>query len=284
MSVAGPQQDEPRPDIAVVVTACDYGQFLAECLRSIDSQTRPPDQLVVVDDASMDSTPALLEELLPTLRIGDRVRMHRNSRRLGAAGSLNLALQHLVDAPLVANVDADDVVLPRYLQAMAETLEQHPAAGYAYPRIELFGEASGIYTTYPFDPARLIFEGNYIPNVGLLRRAAVLEAGGYRDLPTHVDWDLWLALLEAGHEGVLVDEVLYRWRRHSAAMSYQPLWRLLAVRAQIQWRHRRLLARYRSSGLRWTASAAARRSPWRRKQRSAELRGSAWVDRDAGSS
>jgi glycosyltransferase involved in cell wall biosynthesis len=244
------------PPVAIVVTTHDYGAYLEACLRSLAAQTRRPDEVLVVDDASTDDTPAVLDRVLPSL--GLPVRVVRQDTRRGFVTSLNEGIR-ATTAPYVAHVDADDTCAPRYVDALADALDAHPAAGYAYPRMRLVGAESGLYATYPFDPARLLWAGNYIPNVGLLRRAAFDATPGYRELPTHVDWDLWLAFLEAGWPGVLVDEVLYDWHRHPGAMTYQPSPVRLRARLDILWAHRALWPRYGGGALPWTYRAVRRR-------------------------
>ena len=50
-----------NPVVGVLVTH-NSQQFLAELLDSIDSQTQPLDQLIVIDDNSTDSTRSILSE------------------------------------------------------------------------------------------------------------------------------------------------------------------------------------------------------------------------------
>ncbi|PYQ99081.1 MAG: glycosyl transferase family 2, partial [Acidobacteria bacterium] len=42
------------PRIAAVITCCDLGRLLLEALESVERQTRPAAEIVVVDDASTD--------------------------------------------------------------------------------------------------------------------------------------------------------------------------------------------------------------------------------------
>lgn len=256
----------PRPTVGVVVTTHNYGRFLETCLRSIDEQTEPPDVLVVVDDASEDDTQRVLDQVIPTLALADRVRVSRSAVRRGFAASLNHGFS-LCDTELIAHVDADDRCLPRYVEALRAALESHPEAAYAYPRLQLTGAESGVYRSFPFHAGRLLFQGNYIPNVVMIRRTAFADTAGYRQLHTHLDWDLWLDLLARGHRGVFVDEVLYEWYRHTGAMTYQSRRVRLTARLSIAWRHRWLLLRYVHLVLPWTLRAIARRLGLTRERR-----------------
>jgi glycosyltransferase involved in cell wall biosynthesis len=267
--------------VGVVVTTYNYGRYLLECLQSLDAQTRAPDAIVVVDDGSDDDTADVLAIARASLGIADRLRVIRHDHRQGQAASINEGVR-ACDCDLVAHVDADDTCEPAYLEQLETALATHPGAGYAYPRMRLTGTESGVYASFAFHPGRLIFEGNYIPNVALMRREAFLATEGIRELPTHVDWDLWLSMLAAGWPGVLVDEVLYNWRRHPGSLSDRAERTRLGVRFGIWWRHRGLVARHSAVAPRWLWSAVWRRVRLHLPGTPALVRTrSAWVQNDA---
>jgi glycosyltransferase involved in cell wall biosynthesis len=101
------------PRLAVVVTAHNYGHFLSACLDSALDQTRPVDELVVIDDGSVDATPEVLEAY------ADRARIIRTPNG-GQAAAFNRGLRETT-AELVLFLDADDVLLPH----AAETIRLH---------------------------------------------------------------------------------------------------------------------------------------------------------------
>lgn len=243
--------------VAVVVPCHNYGEFLAESLRSLEAQTLKPAEVVVVDDGSTDQTADVLDALLrelPDLPI----QVVRHDQSLGVARAMTVGIQ-ASRSPYIAIVDADDTCEPRYLEALAAALDADQSAGFAYPRMRLFGAEEGVYRTHPYDVSRLLFEGNYIPMVALMRRDAFAATRGYRQLPTHVDWDLWLSFAEAGWRGILVDEILYNWRRHRGAMTHQPKWIRLRTRLDILRVHWRLALRHLPWAVPWTALALWRR-------------------------
>jgi glycosyltransferase involved in cell wall biosynthesis len=242
--------------VAVLIPARDYGQYIREALESLAAQTVLPAEVLVIDDGSIDDSPQRIAEAidaLPDLPL----RVVRHERPRGFVASL-IEGTALTNAELIAHVDADDRVLPRYLESLVEALDAHPNAGYAYPRVRLFGSETGVVLSGPFNAARLVYDGNYIPHIGIIRRSAYEATRGYRDLPSRADWDLWLSFLAAGFGGVFVDEVLYEWRRHDASMTLSEPVRSFA-RARVQLGHPRLLGRYLVPGLPHLV-----RSVWRR--------------------
>src|SRR4051812_43520694 len=109
----------PRPTVGVVITTFNYGRFIEECLRSLDTQTLSPSSVVVIDDASSDNTTDILRRVIPELSFGSRTTILRHDERRGLAASLNEGFAECA-ADFIAHVDADDRCLPRYLEALTE--------------------------------------------------------------------------------------------------------------------------------------------------------------------
>ena len=94
--------------ISVALATYDGARFLPEQLDSIAAQTRPPDEIVAVDDGSSDATLTILEASpLP-------IRLHRNQHRLGVAGNFERAIS-LCGGDIIALCDQDDVWHPEKL-------------------------------------------------------------------------------------------------------------------------------------------------------------------------
>jgi len=235
-------------EIAVVVPCRNAAPWVAEALDSLADQHLAPREVLVVDDGSTDgSADVVVEWTAAHPRLPFDVRVIRQGP-LGVAAAVNRGVAE-TGMPLVVRVDADDRVDRRFLQMLAAALAENPAAGYAYPAMVMFGEATGRYHVRAFDAAALVFEGNFVCAGALMRRAVLLEVGGLADLPAWEDWDLWLRFLDAGYEGVLVDEELYAWRRHGVTRNRLGLAQRRALRLRIWWRHRRLVRRHLRRGV-----------------------------------
>ncbi len=268
-----------RARVLLVMPCKDYGQYLEEALRSVAAQTRLPDELVVVDDGSTDGSAAVAARVLAELSgvlPAARLVVQEN---LGLAGAVAAGLEG-TGCELFAVVSADDRARPRFVESLAAALEAEPRAGFAYPRMQLFGDEDGVCRTYPFSVDRLLFDHNYVPGIAMMRRAAYLSVGGLRGLPAHEDWDLFLALAEAGWSGVLVPEVLYDWRRHAGARNHSDLGRRLRLRLAVVGGHRTLLRRRLHMAVPWTVYALSRRARARLDPGGATARRSrsAWVE------
>ena len=101
-----------RCRVAVVVPNHNHAAFLQDCLDGIAGQTRAPEEVIVVDDASTDHSLEVLEgarDSLPQLRIV------RQPERRGVNPTINRALAE-VSSDLVVITAADDRLLPVFLE------------------------------------------------------------------------------------------------------------------------------------------------------------------------
>jgi glycosyltransferase involved in cell wall biosynthesis len=113
-----------RMRIAVIMPTCNGSKYLGETLRSIQGQTRLPDELVVSDDASADVTLQILESFAANAPFPVRVLSHIPS---GITDNYLNALAHVsVDICVVA--DQDDVWVANRLEAVEEFFTANPLA------------------------------------------------------------------------------------------------------------------------------------------------------------
>lgn len=113
------------PQVSVVVTSYNIEKYLEECLESIISQTLRDIEIIVVDDGSSDSTPAIIKKyaeldsriipvLLPTNSPG------------GVATAANAGLDRAT-APYVGFADGDDVCDPEMFERLLQAALDHDA-------------------------------------------------------------------------------------------------------------------------------------------------------------
>ena len=113
-------QDAPRV-IAVVVTY-NRRELLLESLAAVHAQSRPPDAVIVVDNASTDETPAAVRSRYPAAALAEL------ARNTGGAGGFacGIALALADGADLVWLMDDDTVPEPHALRALLEARGRHP--------------------------------------------------------------------------------------------------------------------------------------------------------------
>jgi hypothetical protein len=101
----------------VVIPTLDARELLAAALESLERQTRPADELVVVDNASTDGTAELLAARFPGVRVV------RNERNLGFGVAVNRGARE-VDGDVLVLVNNDTVCEPTFLERLCAPFEQ----------------------------------------------------------------------------------------------------------------------------------------------------------------
>lgn len=166
--------------IAAVIPAHNAASTLARALRSVQAQTLPVDEVIVVDDHSTDATPDVVGDFAAQ---DTRVRLVRATAR-GAGHARNLGVQ-AAGTDLIAFLDADDVWYPDKLETQLPLLDEDVA--FVGGLLHYLGEDGSVLGSYlPFedwDEATVsLRKAETMPvslSTGLLRRADFLAAGGF---------------------------------------------------------------------------------------------------------
>jgi hypothetical protein len=121
------------PTVAVVIPSWNSAELLPACLDSLEGQEEV--ELIVIDNGSSDGTVELLRRRgIPHLTLADN---------RGFAAAVNLGAARTV-APLVMPLNADTVLEPGAIPALAAALAADPGLGGVAPRIlQLEGEGTG---------------------------------------------------------------------------------------------------------------------------------------------
>ena len=112
--------------ISVAMAAYNGAKHLRAQLDSIQSQTRLPDELVICDDCSLDSTVDLVTEFAKNATF--QVRIVRNDARLGSTKNFEKAIS-LCTGDVIALCDQDDIWLAEKLERQCAMLERDPGLG-----------------------------------------------------------------------------------------------------------------------------------------------------------
>src|SRR5258708_14319122 len=116
--------------VAIVIPCYNDQQFLPQALAAIGAEEAT--EVVVVDDGSDD--PATLRLLDALAKTQVRV-LHQRNAGPAAARMAGVAASQ---APYVLPLDADDLLGPGSVAALADALDTHPEAGVAWGDHELF--------------------------------------------------------------------------------------------------------------------------------------------------
>jgi glycosyltransferase involved in cell wall biosynthesis len=214
---------ESTPQISVVITCYNYGQYLRNCLESVLAQTYQNIEIVVVDDGSTDDTP----EIMARYRDLPRIVCIRQENG-GQARAKNTGIKNAT-GDFIAFLDADDAwekdKIERQIACFAK-----PEVGVVYCRARYIDENTDEFnyemTGHYLQPRRgkvtewLIFDNFVQFSSSVVRKECFDRFGTFDEtLKMGIDWDLWLRISTA-YEFDYVDDRLFYYRMgHSGQMS-----------------------------------------------------------------
>ena len=214
-----PAYDAIAPEVSVVVPCFNYADVVGEAMDSVVANHGVVAELIVVDDHSTDASAEVVRRFAAAHPWFPLKLVSRATNR-GLSASRNLGFT-LARAELVFVLDADNHLFPTALAKLKAALDASEAS-FAYAIAEVFGDRTALLSAIPWNVERLA-RGPYIDAAALIRRSAWSAVGGYATDVAELelgweDYDLWLRLADAGHHGVLVPEMLVRYRSHGASM------------------------------------------------------------------
>ncbi len=207
-----------QPRVTVILSTYNGGAFLQPLLDSLYRQTHASTTILVRDDGSTDSTPAILERE----RLASRIKILSGNTKLGAAGSFAelLRASARTTTDFVAFCDQDDIWLPnkiaRAVAAIAET-GNDVAAAYC-SRLEIV-DVTLAHVGFTNIPERIGFGNALVENICVgctlvLNRTAIDLV--CRNFPANVmthDW--WCYLVISCFGRIVYDaDAHIRYRQH----------------------------------------------------------------------
>jgi glycosyltransferase involved in cell wall biosynthesis len=213
-----------------VIPAYNCRRFIARAVASVRAQTRPVDEIVVVDDGSTDDTAAVVASL------GGDIRLLKQANA-GPGAARNRGVRS-ARSELIAFLDADDEWFPGAVAELAAAAEAYPDVGLVSADCAEIDENGtelsaswyakhGVTSRIAAARARPMENAlaqlarcNFInTNLALVRSEVVMRAGGFReDIRYGEDLELWLRM--AMHGSVIVlPRVLGHRRTHGSNVT-----------------------------------------------------------------
>lgn len=206
----------PSPLVSVVMPVRNGERWLPIAIGSLLAQTLRDIEILIIDDGSTDTTPAILTGYG---RRDVRIRVIQQDA-FGLVTALNRGLAE-ARAPLIARLDADDVAMPERLQRQLAHMELHAGIGLLGSwarKIDASGQPIGWLkpATDSRAIADLLLRTNpMIHSTVIMRAGLVRKLGGYREpFRGAEDYDLWLRMSEVAAVANLPEPLIqYRWHR-----------------------------------------------------------------------
>lgn len=192
---------------------CTYNGegYLREQLDSIASQTALPAELIICDDASVDSTLEIAKEFARASPF--EVKIHSNPKNLGVTKNFEQAIC-LCSGEFIALCDQDDVWYPAKLATLSAMLRANPVAGGVFSNADLIDENSRplrreLWHAFDFSPkyqrrfmqcdqVSVLLKRGVVTGAAFMVRADLRAA--FLPIPAtwlHDDWITWLLVLKS---------------------------------------------------------------------------------------
>jgi len=193
-----------------VIPALNEAENIGKCLDSLLDQTRQPDEIIVVDNGSVDDTAEI------ALSYGVKVlSFPAPDIRFGSIGLVRQTGTEEAEGDIIVSADADMIYLPDHLQKIEERFSQNPRLVllggpiYSVERNILKDVEVGFYN----------FTRSYWTGWGLpiffgantsFRKAAFMATEGYKGAAAHGPVEEWILAFRLSRVGeFLWDDNLY---------------------------------------------------------------------------
>lgn len=205
------------PLVSILMPVYDAAATLPAALRSVTAQTFREWELIAVNDGSSDTS---LEILDRTAQKDRRIRVLTGAH-VGHIEALRSA-NALASAPLLARMDADDIMHPRRLLLQVTRLDSPPHVDVLATRVRSIGTTGEGMRRYVDWQNGLLSHEELVTNLFvespiahpsvLMRRDLFERAGGYHDPGWAEDFDLWHRMRERGARFEKLPRTLLSWR------------------------------------------------------------------------
>ena len=242
--------------VSVVLCTFDGERFLSRQLSSIATQSRLPDEVIVIDDHSTDATVKIVEAFAGTVPFP--VEISVNDHRVGVTKNFERAITRC-DGDIIVLCDQDDVWLPHRVEVVEERMVAEPEAGFAFSDAFLINEAgrrsrNQLWEVLGFSPqqqarlhrdpfgqlmGRSIVSGCTLAFRGLHRDLLLPFPTEHSRLRMRVLHDRWISLVLGTTFGaVVIDEPLIEYRLHARQLVGIPKLQIrkLVPSSMLRWR------------------------------------------------
>ena len=213
------------PTVSVIIPAFNSARFIGEAIGSVLSQTRPAEEIIVVDDGSTDSTRDIVQAL-PVKYV--------YQKNAGPSAARNAGIRAAA-GDFLAFLDADDIWLPHKLAVQLQGFASYPEAGFSFSTVwNLYDGTDTKITRAPYYPPRLVrwlnksgissgmacgsvyellLQKNCVATSSVVVRRSLVERAGEFDIRLWgaEDYEYWIRLARIA-PAVFIDPPVCRYR------------------------------------------------------------------------
>lgn len=206
------------PLVTVFMAAFNGEAYIEKAIQSVLDQSFTDFELLIINDGSTDHTVDIVRTFTDP-----RIRLVHNDSNKGLTFTRNRGIEE-AKGQYIAILDCDDLAMPDRLKAQTSFLGSNPEMAICGGQgiiIDKSGEQVGNYNVIAGDKhmsPELIFQNFFINSTLMIKRSAMIEAGGYRDYSPAEDYDLSYRI-SLHHPVANLNEVLVAYRLHGNNIS-----------------------------------------------------------------
>ena len=212
--------------VSVVIAFYNGSRWIERALESVQNQTIPPNEVIVVNDGSSEDELGFLVGLQQ--RFNFQILNQENS---GQSAARNLGVSKAT-SDYICLLDQDDYYLPKHNQILLETADfEDPKFGFSYGDLWRSNEAGQILShssinvkiKHPHTSLNTLVGKNMfiVPSATLISRTAFLAVGGFDpELRGFEDDDLFLRFFLAGYSNRFTSEAVTVWTINTSSTSF----------------------------------------------------------------
>jgi glycosyltransferase involved in cell wall biosynthesis len=179
------------PRVSIITPSYNQAEFLEQTIRSVLEQNYPELEYIIIDGASRDNSPEIIQKYASHLAYWVSEPDH------GQAEAINKGFQR-ASGEIIAWLNSDDVYTPGAIQAAVQALQAAQTAGFVYGNTLSMDEKGQVFHVTEYGDWSLedLMCFNIIGQPGVFMRRSVLQkAGGLNpDLHYMLDHQLWLRM------------------------------------------------------------------------------------------
>ena len=212
--------------VSIVIPFHNGSRWIERALESVENQTAPPNEVIVVNDGSSEDESGFLVGLQQ--RFNFQILNQENS---GQSAARNLGVSKAT-SDYICLLDQDDYYLPKHNQILVENADfEDPKFGFSYGDLWRSNEAGQILShssinvkiKHPHTSLNTLVGKNMfiVPSATLINRTAFLAVGGFDpELRGFEDDDLFLRFFLAGYSNRFTPEAVTVWTINTSSTSF----------------------------------------------------------------
>jgi predicted O-methyltransferase YrrM len=234
----------PRPKVSVIMPTHNRAELLPRSVKSVLRQTLSDLELIIIDDASTDDTPAVVRSfadarIVYIRREHNHLEQYRNH---GVEDNPRNDGLKVARGRYIAYLDSDDMYRTDGLQILSDYLDAHPEVGLVYGdavwhrNLDGRGEEANCNLSIDFGP-KIMGHRNIIRTPTVMHRREVIDqVDGFKPIKVRVphegieyvgieDWDYWLRvsrLFKVKHHAHIVAHKINETSDHYPDPDFDP--------------------------------------------------------------